>query len=173
MADFEFCKTNQKEYDIVVVAALARLAEVPGMEVTSDGNSDDWDEGIALASKVLGRALKNPFKAAAEVPPPKRGKPELRLVKSFVSKIHSHYRVEAKKQIFIKPGETGEGLMPYSEVCMHMKVAGKKMKFKFLEHNKMVQLLKDDGSPFSSPITQGEGGIFGPDHQGHYYYYAD
>lgn len=58
---FDFCKTAQKPYDVVVVACLARLAEVPGVIVSSDGGPGDWDEGVALASKVLKRKVKNPI----------------------------------------------------------------------------------------------------------------
>lgn len=58
----------------------------------------------------------------------------------------------------VKPGDTVTLTMPYSEVCMHMEVAGKKMKVEVLEHG--AQLHKEDGSPFSFPILHGEAGIF-------------
>lgn len=61
LGDFEFCKTAQKPYDEVVVAALARLAEVEGIKVSSDGNAADWEDGVKLASKVLGRKVSNPL----------------------------------------------------------------------------------------------------------------
>jgi hypothetical protein len=46
--------------------------------------------------------------------------------------------------------------LPYSEVCVHMHVAGKVM-FGELD-GCMVQLIDDDGRPFSFPITKGEAG---------------
>ena len=61
--DFAFCKTACKPYDIVVVACLAVAAENlgAGIEVSSDGNRSDWVEGVALASRVLGRDVPNPI----------------------------------------------------------------------------------------------------------------
>jgi hypothetical protein len=63
--EFDFCKTAQKPYDVVVVACLTRLAEVPGIKVSSDGNASDWHNGAALASKILGRRLDNPLEKTA------------------------------------------------------------------------------------------------------------
>ena len=76
----------------------------------------------------------------------------------------------------IKYGQRGRAVMPHSEVCMHMKVAGKVMDFVLLypdvENGRIlapaVQLLKD-GHPFSGPITHGEAGIY-EDASGFYYY---
>lgn len=60
--------------------------------------------------------------------------------------------------------------MPYSEVCMHMQISGKVMRFEVVSQH-MVQLYRDDGTPFSSPITTGEAGLFS---QGDgWYYYPD
>lgn len=59
---FSFCKTAQKPYDVVVVACLTRLAEVDGIKVSSDGSAGDWEEGVKLASDILGRKLENPIK---------------------------------------------------------------------------------------------------------------
>jgi len=47
--------------------------------------------------------------------------------------------------------------LPYSEVCMHMRVAGKRMDVEVLPDG--AQLLNADGSKFSFPITHGEAGI--------------
>lgn len=47
--------------------------------------------------------------------------------------------------------------LPYSEVCMHMKIAGKPALVKLLPHN-MAQVYID-GKPFSAPITRGEAGV--------------
>lgn len=49
--------------------------------------------------------------------------------------------------------------MPYSEVCMHMGIAGKGMLVEPLD-NGMAQLYDPDtGAAFSAPITKGEAGI--------------
>lgn len=72
------------------------------------------------------------------------------------------------KTTYIKPGEEGEAYMPSSEVMMHMKLVGKKMKFKFLPEGKMVQLLNKDGSNFSAPILYSEAGVY---HEGGKYFY--
>lgn len=57
--------------------------------------------------------------------------------------------------------------MPHSEVCMHMRIAGKLMWMKMSRSEyPMVQLYQrdrlPDGSlvPFSSPITTGEAGVY-------------
>jgi hypothetical protein len=57
-----FCKTAQKPYDHVVVGALACIAEhAPDkVQISSDGGEDDWEEGLAWASKTLGLPLKYP-----------------------------------------------------------------------------------------------------------------
>lgn len=55
----DFCKTARKPYDIVVVACLIvlkhRLKDL--IVVSSDGYTDDWEEGLRLAKNVL--KLKN------------------------------------------------------------------------------------------------------------------
>jgi hypothetical protein len=48
--------------------------------------------------------------------------------------------------------------LPYSEVCMHLGVAGTRMRAR-LEPNGMVQLLDADGRAFSFPITAAEAGL--------------
>ena len=61
---FNFCKTAQKEYDIVVVAALIILKHRLGanVDVSSDGEWADWVEGLELAKKVTGlKSLKIPL----------------------------------------------------------------------------------------------------------------
>jgi hypothetical protein len=49
-------------------------------------------------------------------------------------------------------------VLPHSEVCMHMKVAGKRMVCGLLPGATMVQLYDEDGRHFSAPITAGEAG---------------
>ena len=75
---------------------------------------------------------------------------------------------QVRKDKRIKPGEWGRALMPHSEVCMHMQIAGKVMPFHFVSE-RCVQLLNEDGTMFSFPILTGEAGIF-QDVQGYYYY---
>jgi hypothetical protein len=48
--------------------------------------------------------------------------------------------------------------MPYSEVCVHMRVAGKVMAVKDVG-NGMAQLYDEFGEKFSMPITWGEAGV--------------
>ena len=80
--------------------------------------------------------------------------------------------------IYIRPGETGRMTIAYSECAMFMRVAGKPMSFRFLGACQGVQLLNDDGTRFSAPITYDEAGIY-RDHSkpaGHpqaFYYYPD
>lgn len=52
---FNFCKTNQKPYDTTVVALLCFMHHfAPDVwEISSDGMSDDWEEGLKLARTVL------------------------------------------------------------------------------------------------------------------------
>ena len=57
--------------------------------------------------------------------------------------------------------------MPYSEVAMEMEVAGKVMSWRL--EGRMVQLLRDDGTPHSFPITMSEAGIH-EDDQGPYFH---
>jgi hypothetical protein len=48
--------------------------------------------------------------------------------------------------------------LPYSEVCMSMRVAGKEMNVEVLETGG-AQILDENGKPFSFPITLGEAGL--------------
>lgn len=47
--------------------------------------------------------------------------------------------------------------LPYSEVCMHLHVAGLTRTVEVQEHG--AQIIDDDGRPFSFPVTHGEAGI--------------
>lgn len=63
---FNFCKTAQKPYDVVVVACLLILEHHLGdlIEVSSDGYLDDWYEG----RNMVRRYLKNPdFQVPASI----------------------------------------------------------------------------------------------------------
>lgn len=75
---------------------------------------------------------------------------------------------------YIQPGEEGEKFMPYTEVCTHMRVSGKKMRFRFNNNSwRSVQLFREDGTEYSGPITYGEAGIFYEQAEERYYYYPD
>ena len=52
---FNFCKTGERPYDVVVVAALITLKHVLGenVMVESDGSTKDWESGLELAKKAL------------------------------------------------------------------------------------------------------------------------
>lgn len=54
---FNFCKTRQYPYDAVVVACLIVLKHRLGdlIDVSSDGDAEDWTDGVTLANAVLGR----------------------------------------------------------------------------------------------------------------------
>lgn len=98
LQNFEFCKTSQKPYDKVVVAALSRLAEVDGMKISSDGSGEEWDEGVRLASKVLGRDVANPLKSKEDKKEEAKKvttKPSLKIVKSssWMAEVNSQYQI--------------------------------------------------------------------------------
>jgi hypothetical protein len=58
----------------------------------------------------------------------------------------------------IRPTQEFTTELPFSEACMHLRVAGTRMRAR-LEPNQMVQLLHPDGSRFSFPITAAEAGL--------------
>jgi len=58
----------------------------------------------------------------------------------------------------IHPNQEVTLQLPYSEVCMHLRVAGTRMDAR-LPANGMVQLLQPDGREFSFPITAAEAGL--------------
>ena len=59
--------------------------------------------------------------------------------------------------ITLSIGSTTRVVLPYSEVCMHLRVAGEARFVRILEHG--VQILNDDLTPFSFPVTWGEAGV--------------
>ena len=70
----------------------------------------------------------------------------------------------------VRPGEIVRKELPFSEVCMHLRVAGERMLVQFQAREfetgtaYTAQLLHDNGSPFSAPILAGEAGFYdGPD----------
>jgi hypothetical protein len=53
--EFGFCKTAQKPYDIIVVAALVIVKEYnPDFIVSSDGDEAELQDGVDLCKRVLG-----------------------------------------------------------------------------------------------------------------------
>jgi hypothetical protein len=58
----------------------------------------------------------------------------------------------------IHPNQEVTLQLPYSEVCLHLRVAGTRMRAR-LEPNGMVQLLDADGREVSFPITAAEAGL--------------
>ena len=54
---FNFCKTNEKPYDVVVVAVLIAMYRAYGdaVEISSDGNYSDWAEGSYLYQMAVQR----------------------------------------------------------------------------------------------------------------------
>jgi hypothetical protein len=63
MPGFNFCKTAQKPYDIVITACLAILKYRLGdaVRVSSDGDAQDFQAGIALAKLAIRRKIKCPL----------------------------------------------------------------------------------------------------------------
>ena len=59
----DFCKTGKQPYDILVTACLAILAYRLGdaFSAYSDGDSNDWYDGVNLAQTVLRRQIKIPL----------------------------------------------------------------------------------------------------------------
>lgn len=59
---------------------------------------------------------------------------------------------------YARVGDTVRLELPYSEVCMHMKIAGKVHDVKILPT--MAQVFRADDTPLSFPITHGEAGLY-------------
>ncbi len=65
-------------------------------------------------------------------------------------------------RVYLQAGDVIRLRLPWSEVCMHMRVAGKPMNVQIVVEgtSAVAQLLTDDGSRFSFPILLGEAGIY-------------
>lgn len=61
-------------------------------------------------------------------------------------------------RVRVKVGEKIKVIMPWSEVCMHLNIAGKTMTCELLGRG--VQLYDEEGNKFSFPITHGEAGFY-------------
>jgi hypothetical protein len=48
-----------RPYDIVVCALLTVINAIASnvLDISSDGNSEDWNAGVLLASKVMGKDM--------------------------------------------------------------------------------------------------------------------
>lgn len=62
-AEWTFCKTARKPYDLAVTAVLAYLASAHHsvFSVSSDGGAAEWEDGCMLASEALGTHIANPM----------------------------------------------------------------------------------------------------------------
>jgi len=73
-------------------------------------------------------------------------------------------------RVSVQAGDVVRLRLPWSEVCMHMRVAGKPMNIQVVVEgtSTVAQLLTDDGTRFSSPILLGEAGIYTDGAGNHY-----
>lgn len=58
----------------------------------------------------------------------------------------------------VKPGDVVRVRMPWSEACMHLRVAELVRNVRILPDG--AQILNEDGTKMSFPVTHGEAGIF-------------
>lgn len=60
---FDFCKTAQKPYDVVVTALLlgAREAYGDAVRISSDGSPSEWEDGVRLFREATGLVATLPF----------------------------------------------------------------------------------------------------------------
>jgi len=72
-------------------------------------------------------------------------------------------------RITLMVGQVFRTVLPYSEVCMHMRIAGTPKLVCVLSRS--AQILNDDGTPFSFPVSHGEAGIY--DTSGSWYAYGE
>jgi hypothetical protein len=69
---------------------------------------------------------------------------------------------------YITQGQRVPNVLPYSEVCMHMRVAGEVLEVELVGSAYPMAQLYKDGQRYSAPITTGEAGIY-RDYDGRYY----
>ncbi len=72
-------------------------------------------------------------------------------------------------QVFAELDVVYRSEIAFSEAAMHLGVAGKEMNWR-LSGPRMVQLLRDDGTEFSFPITRGEAGVYEDEQHRPYFY---
>lgn len=80
-------------------------------------------------------------------------------------------KIRSKERRFVEIGDVVTMEIAHSEACMHMQVAGTIMKVRLQapHGNVHAQLLRPDGTEFSSSITTGEAGFYCEN--GRYYCY--
>lgn len=61
---------------------------------------------------------------------------------------------------YIQPGERVTVTLPWSEVCMFMRIAETTMDIEITADGRGVQVFDAAGTPFSFPITLGEAGVY-------------
>jgi hypothetical protein len=61
-------------------------------------------------------------------------------------------------RVQLKTGDVVRLRMPWSEVCMHLRIADQVRDVRVLDNG--AQILNDDGTPYSFPVTHGEAGIY-------------
>jgi hypothetical protein len=59
----------------------------------------------------------------------------------------------------VRPGEPVEITIAWSEVCMHLGIAGQRRRVEITPGG-MAQIYAPNGQPFSLPVTPGEAGIY-------------
>ncbi len=59
LQDFQFCKTAEKPYDVMVVAILCIFGHYApdALHITSDGEHDEWLKGAALATEFCNEVI--------------------------------------------------------------------------------------------------------------------
>lgn len=81
---------------------------------------------------------------------------------------------------YVSVGDTVTVELPYSEVCMHMRVAGRQLQVELqparyfngepAPGSPVAQILSESGRPFSFPVLYGEAGFY-RDESGRFYTY--
>jgi hypothetical protein len=67
----------------------------------------------------------------------------------------------SRQRLYVQPGDTVRVELPYSEVCMHMQVAGQARLVQVTDGRyPMAQILNEDGRVFSFPVGLGEAGFY-------------
>jgi hypothetical protein len=61
-------------------------------------------------------------------------------------------------RVQLKDGDVVKLKLPWSEVCMHMRLADQVRDVRVLPDG--AQILNEDGTPYSFPVTHGEAGIY-------------
>lgn len=76
------------------------------------------------------------------------------------------------ERVFVESGKEYVGTMPHSEVCMHMRVAGTKMRFELVRPQSVQLRVLSTGAAFSSTILPGEAGLYWDNERRQWYGYG-